>query len=429
MEHCYLKKGKDFMRKTSAALTWTIWSLAAVFYFYEFILRVSPSVMIPELMTSFGITASSVGILSAFYLYAYAPMQLPVGVLMDRYGVKRVLSTASIVCGIGALIFSIASTLFIAGIGRLLIGASSAFAFIAMVYVSSHWFPLKKRAFLIGIANSLAMLGASAGTGPLTMIIDSMGWRKAISLFGIFGILLGFAIYLILRKDRHNTEVEEETSHTKIHILESLKQVASKKTTWVNALAALLFYMTTTAFAGLWGLSFVQTAYNVSKEVAGYAMSMVFAGWLVGGPLTGLLSDYMGKRTTAIRIGILGALACLIPVIYFPSISIYAVYVLLFLVGLFSSAELLSFSLAIELNSVKAKATAAAFTNFVISCGDAVVQPFVGFLLDKNWGGVIENGIRAYDTKTYQIALSCLPITLILAFLLLFMIKKEQASS
>jgi MFS family permease len=382
--------------------------------------------MIPELMTSFEITASSVGFLSAFYLYAYAPMQLPVGLLMDRFGVKRILSIACVLCGAGALLFAIASNFTVASMGRLLIGGSSAFAFIAMVYVTSHWFPLKKRAFLIGIANSVAMLGASAGTGPLTVVIRDYGWRASIGVFGVFGVVLGVIVYLILRTDRHNSEVERETFHVKMHVLEKLKQVISKKSTWVNALAALFFYMTTTAFAGLWGLSFVQTAYSVSKEVAGFAMSMVFAGWLVGGPLTGLFSDFLGARKTTIRIGVLGTLFCLIPVIYFPGIPIYAVYVLLFFVGFFSSAELLSFILAIELSNVQAKATAAAFTNFIISIGDALVQPFVGFLLDFNWDGTMQNGIRIYKTGDYQVALSCLPIVLVLAYLLLFFIKEEK---
>lgn len=401
---------------------WTIWTLAAAFYFYEFVLRVSPSVMIPELMQSFGITASSIGILSAFYLYAYAPMQLPVGVLMDRFGIRKILSIASIICGIGALFFSISHSFSVACIGRSLIGIGSAFAFIAMVYVSSHWFPVKKRAFLIGLANSMAMLGASAGAGgPLATLIHSLGWRETISLFGIFGILLGIAVYLIFKKEQDTIEIEEAKSP----ILENLKLVIAKKATWINALAALFFYITTTAFGGLWGLSFVQTSHGVSKEVAGYAISMIFAGWLVGGPLTGFLSDFLGKRSSALRLGIIGSLICLIPVIYFPTISIYIVYALLFLIGFFSSAELLSFSLAIELNSIKAKATAAAFTNFLISCGDAVVQPFVGFLLDHNWSGTIANGLRIYSTKDYQTALTCLPIALIIAFLLLFFIKEK----
>lgn len=417
------------MATSSSFLKWALWISAALYYFYEFLLRVSPSVMVPELMQSFNITASHVGILSAFYLYAYAPMQLPVGVLMDRYGVKKVLSLACIACGVGALLFAIAQHLYVASLGRLLIGASSAFAFIAMVYVTSHWFPVKKRAFLIGIANSVAMLGASAGTGPLAMIIHNIGWRQGVTLFGIFGIILGIIVYFIFKIDKRDSAIEKETAHTKPHVLENLKQITTHKATWINALAALFFYMTTTAFAGLWGPSFLQTAYGVNKEVAGYAMSMVFAGWLVGGPMTGFLSDFFGKRKSTIGAGIIGALICLIPVIYIPVLSIYAVYALLFLVGLFSSAELLSFSLAIELNSVKAKATAAAFTNFIISCGDAVVQPLIGFLLDMNWAGVIENGIRVYSVGAYQAALSCLPISLALAGLLLIFVreKKHQA--
>ena len=413
-------------KESSRFIKWWVWALAAAFYFYEFVLRVSPSVMVPELMKSFGITASAVGVLSAFYLYAYAPMQLPVGILMDRYGVKKILSIASIICGIGALLFSAAGDLSVASLGRLMIGAGSSFAFIAMVYVTSHWFPPRKRAFLIGIANSIAMVGASAGSGPLTVVIHHLGWRKAIAGFGVFGVLLGILVYFIFKMDRHDKEVEKETSSEDTNILENLKVVTSKKSIWFNAIAALFFYMTTTAFAGLWGLSFVQTAYDVSKEVAGYAMSMVFAGWLVGGPLMGLWSDHIGKRKTAIRLGIIGALACLIPVIYAPFLPIAAVYVLLFCVGLFSSAELLSFSLAIELNSMRAKATTAAFTNFMISCGDAIVQPLVGFLLDFYWSGTLDEGIRVYTTRDYQMALTCLPVTLILGFICLFFFKEGK---
>jgi len=415
-------------KESSRFIKWWVWALAAAFYFYEFVLRVSPSVMVPELMKSFGITASAVGVLSAFYLYAYAPMQLPVGILMDRYGVKKILSIASIICGIGALLFSAAGDLSVASLGRLMIGAGSSFAFIAMVYVTSHWFPPRKRAFLIGIANSIAMVGASAGSGPLTVVIHHLGWRKAIAGFGVFGVLLGILVYFIFKMDRHDKEVEKETSSEDTNILENLKVVTSKKSIWFNAIAALFFYMTTTAFAGLWGLSFVQTAYDVSKEVAGYAMSMVFAGWLVGGPLMGLWSDHIGKRKTAIRLGFVGALACLIPVIYMPFIPIAAVYVLLFCVGLFSSAELLSFSLAIELNSMRAKATTAAFTNFMISCGDAIVQPLVGFLLDFYWSGTLDEGIRVYTTRDYQMALTCLPVTLILGFICLFFFKEGKMS-
>ena len=401
---------------------WLIWSFAAIFYFYEFVLRVSPSIMISELMQSFNITASAVGILSAFYLYAYAPMQLPVGMIMDRYGVKKVLSFASLICGMGAVFFAISQNLPLAGLGRFLIGAGSSFAFIAMVYVTS-WFDAKKRAFLIGVANSLAMLGASVGGGPLSTAMQILGWRLMIGLFGMFGLIIGVTIYFLFKEDTDNQKSEDSP---KTSFFEGLKSVVIKKNNWINALVALFFYVTTTAFGGLWGVSFLQNVYNVTKETASYAVSMIFIGWLVGGPVVGFWSDFVGKRNTLIRSGILGSLCCLIAVIYFPVIHIYSVYVLLFLLGFFSSAELLNFSVAIEQNSFKVRATAAAFTNFLISCGDAAVQPLIGFFLDRNWTGEMLRGIRVYSANNYQLAMTCLPVTLLIAFMLLFLIKEKQ---
>jgi len=415
------------MKKYSSGFKWLVWGLAATFYFYEFVLRVSPSVMVSELMKSFGITASMVGVLSACYLYAYAPMQIPVGIIMDHFGVKKALSLASLICGIGAIIFSATNYFALASFGRVMIGSGSAFAFVSMIYVTSHWFSVKKRAFLIGIANSLAMLGASAGAGgPLSVLVKNYGWQKVIAILGSFGILLAIVIFIVFKFDKRDEKVEKQTAKKDEHIFVNLLSVISKKRTWINAFAALFFYITTTAFGGLWGLSFIQEAYGVGKEVAGYAISMIFFGWLIGGPLMGFVSDFIGKRTTTIRIGIIGALISLFLVIYFPFFHVYVVYILLFFLGFFSSAELLNFSLAIELNSLKAKATAAAFTNFMVSVGDAASQYVVGFLLDSTWSGKILNGIRVYGTTDYQIALSILPVAMIFSFLLMFFIKEKK---
>lgn len=393
------------------ALRWIIWLLAALFYFYEFILRVSPSVILTDLMQKFSLNASQVGILSAFYLYAYAPMQLPVGLLMDRFGLKVILTLASIVCGIGTYLFAISPDFTFAALGRLLIGAASAFGFIAMVYVSTHFFSERKRAFLIGLANSIAMLGASCGTGPVSSIIKSLGWETTFKWFALFGIILGALIFFTLRKESTKSTTGDIPSYP-------LKKILASKNIWINAAIALFFYMTTTAFAGLWGPTYLENVKGLTKEASSYAMSVFFTGWLVGGPVIGFVSDYFQKRTKVIAYGIVGCLISLCLVLYL-NLPIYLTYSLLFLIGLFSAAELLNFTLAIEMTSLKAKATAAAFTNFLVSCGDSIIQPFVGFLLDLNWSGNIKEGVRVYSTQSYQIAMSVLPIALVLALILL----------
>ena len=100
------------------------------------------------------------------------------------------------------------------------------------------------------------------------------------------------------------------------------------------------------------------------------------------------------------------------------------VFGLMFILGVFSSAELLNFSIAIEVNAHYVKATAAAFTNFMVSMGDSIAQPLVGFLLDMRWQGAIANGIRIYKVSDYQMALAFLPIVMLVGFLVSFILKE-----
>jgi sugar phosphate permease len=403
------------------ALRWVIWLLAALFYFYEFILRVSPSVILTDLMQKFALNASQVGILSAFYLYAYAPMQLPVGLLLDRFGLKLILSIASVVCGLGTYLFAISPDFTFAALGRMLIGGASAFGFIAMVYVSTHFFSERKRAFLIGLANSIAMLGASCGTGPVSSVIHSIGWELTFKWFALFGLILGGLIFWTLRDEKSKSYTSDIKPYP-------IKNIITSSNLWINAGIALLFYMTTTAFAGLWGPTYLENVKGFSKEASSYGMSILFSGWLIGGPLIGLVSDYVRTRTNVIAFGIVGCFVSLSLVMYL-NLSLSLTYLCLFLVGIFSAAELLNFTLAIEMTSLKAKATAAAFTNFLVSCGDALIQPFVGFLLDVKWTGGIKEGVRVYSASSYQFALSVLPIALLLALFLLRILNNRLSKN
>lgn len=411
------------MQNRSGILRWFIWGLAAFFYFYEYLLRVSTSVMVPEMMQAFKVDAALVGVLSAFYFYSYAPMQIPVGMLMDRFGAKKLLSIASLVCAAGIILFGVSHAIWQACGGRLLMGLGSSIAFVAMVFVCTHWFEKPKRALLVGLANSIGMLGAICGQGPLSLTIKKFDWRITCIWLGVVGVILAIVIYFVIGK-RKETSTALERPTTGSHLLKGIKHLCKSVHSWNNAIITLFFYMTTTAIGGLWGVPFIQRAHGVSKHAAGFATSMLFFGWLVGGPIMGFISDRLKNRKMVILVTLILTLLSLLGVIYGTNLPIVYIYLLMFATGFFSSGELLNFTLSTELNPKQYKGTAIAFTNFIVASGSAVIQPLVGYFLDKSWDGKTLNGVNIYSVKDFQNAFLILPILLAIAILMTFFLKE-----
>lgn len=376
-------------------------------------------------MAAFNTDAGKIGAISAIYFYIYAPMQLPVGLLMDRFGARKLLSMAAVVCGIGGIIFGVALNLEILSAGRLLMGLGSSFAFVGLLYITSHWFPHSQMSLLIGIANSVSMIGAVAGEGPISILETVIGWRYTMILIGGIGILLGIFIFLVVRQAPSGSIKKGK----KINLYEawnSLKGVLAHPFSWLNAAIAMLLYTPTVAFAALWGVPFLMHNHGMDRDLAGFASSSIYIGWILGGPLIGHLSDYFQRRRPFLKVGsLLGGLA-LAPVILLTNLPPVLIFVLFILVGIFSATELLNFSYAIDLHSNKATGSAVAFTNFVTMLGGAVFQPLVGWLLDLFWSGGFNGKIKTYSHADYKLAMICFPISFFIAFLLSFFLKEKS---
>ncbi|MDB2614439.1 MFS transporter, partial [Chlamydiales bacterium] len=228
-------------------LRWVIWGCSVLFFFYEFFLRISPSVMVSELMRDFHVNSEALGNLSAYYFYIYAPMQIPVGILMDRFGARRLMTLAVLSCGLGGVLFGMANALSTAEFARVLMGFGSSFAFVSMIFIASHWLPTKYLAILIGIGNSFGMAGAFGGEGPLSIAVENFGWRMTSIAFGVAGIVFAFIIYLLFR----GVELPEKIKHLRAkslgHAFKSFKEVLHNRETWLIALVSLMFYLTTAA--------------------------------------------------------------------------------------------------------------------------------------------------------------------------------------
>ena len=408
------------------AFAWVIFSTAVAFFLYEFIIRVFPAVMEPELRADFGLTAGAFGATIAFYYYAYAPMQIPVGILMDRYGARYLLTIAALVCALGCLLFGFGEEIWMLRIGRFLMGAGSAVGFVGYVYVASHWFPSNRLAFLVGFGNSIGMLGGILGEGPFAYPVHTFGWRPATLGLGTLGLLVAIILALAIRNQPRSTGSDISEVPTLRESAKSFLLVCKEPQIWLNAICGFFLFATINAFGGLWGVPFLQQAYGLSKQTAGFTATMTFLGLIAGGPIIGSLSDKVARRKSFLIASSLLGFISIIPVIYFLETPVWLVFGCLFLAGFFSGGQLLNFSFAIETMPRIAKGSATAVTNFIVMASGALIQPFVGLVLDAFWDGAMEGGRPIYDLETYQHAMSFFPLSFLIAALLALFLKERR---
>ena len=414
---------------TNPCLPWIVWGLGCLFYFYEFLLQVSPGVMGSELMHDFSVTSQTLGILSGVYFYSYAAMQIPGGVLMDRFGPHRLLTLATAICALSTVAFGMTDNFFTACIARLMIGFGSAFAAVGAMKLASSWFPPKRFAFLTGLMVTIGMLGAIGGEAPLALLIDYFGWRNSMEILGAVGLFIAILILLIAKdapeksQTMLNHPVEEEP------LLSSLLTLIKNKQLWLVATYGGLMYMSTPVFCGLWGVPFLMFKMHLSKTVAANYISLVFIGWAVAGPLWGLFSNRLGERKPPMRYAGIGALITSSLFIFAPIKSGLPIQILLFTFGVFSAGFLPAFAVAKELCSKRYVATSLSFMNMMNMVGIALAQPLIGFVLDRLWQGDIVNKVRIYPISAYHIALSILPLGILLSLFILPFIKETYCQS
>jgi len=412
-----------FRRKV---LPWIVWGLGCVFYFYESLLQVSPSVMGTELMRDFSITSQTLGFLSGIYYYSYSPMQLPCGVMMDRFGPRYMLTIATTICAVSTIAFGVTDSLFMASFARLMIGFGSAFAAVGTMKLAANWFPSDRFALLTGLMVTVGMLGAISGETPLALLVDNHGWRQSMNIMGIIGLVLAALIFLIAKDHPYRAAHKEHKDAAAHHepMLASLVTLLKNKQLWLVATYGGLMYMSTPVFCGLWGVPFLMFKMHISKSVAANYISLVFVGWAIASPLWGIYSNQIGLRKPPMYIGAIGALVTSILFIYAPIESGWLMGALLLSFGLFSAGFLCAFSVAKELCSNHYVATGLGFMNMLNMVGIAIAQPFIGFILDAFWAGDMLHNVRVYPLYAYYIGLAILPICILIALLILPKIRE-----
>ena len=405
----------------AGARAWLIWSLGAFCFGYAFFLRVTPSVMVDELMRDFAVGGAMLGNLSAIYFYAYAGLQLPVGVMLDRWGPRRMLAAAITIAALGGALFASADTVALAYLGRLLVGAGCAVGFVGTLTLATQWFPPERFAFLTGMTMLVGMLGGVAGQGPLAAAVEALGWRETLWLAATLGAVLAASIWLVVRDQPPGAPAAIRGSSPGPDLLADLRAILSGSQNWVIALHAGATAAPMLAYGALWGVPHLGQAYGFSRPVAAASASLVLIGWAAGAPLAGWISDRLARRRPVLIVGALLSLLFWPALLYTPGLPREAAGCLLFAVGMTSGAMIVSYAVAREFAPARASGASIGLINMMSVGSGAIFQPVVGALLDANWDGTMQAGARVYSLAAYEMALlvmpACAAVGLITAFL------------
>ena len=379
------------------------WSVGALFYIFQFLLRVSPGVMINELMRDFHATATQIGSFVGISTMAYALAQLPSGFLIDRLGPRPVILGAILLCIGGNCLIAGTDSYRLAQLGRVLIGLGSAPAFIAVGKIGSAWIAPQRRGLVFGLTSAGGTMGALVGSALLPRFVDHQGWRFTLYFVAALGVLILITAAKCLPKDHLRGLRKWSLSSYTSNLTESFRIVFLSSANWLAALSAVGGYLAVPIVADLWGSYYLSTVYALSRVEAARTTSIIYVGLFIGSLVLPSISDRSKGRAVLIRISLLvlaGLMGLLILAVDWPQAVLLFLF---FLIGFFSAVGLLCYALATETSALTHTATVTGFINCLVMLGSAMVQRQSGILLDENWIGHVEaDGTRRYLVESFS---------------------------
>lgn len=401
-------------------------ALGALFYFYEYILRVSPSLYGSSFYSDFSVDISLFATFSSFYFYAYTPMQLIGGVLVDRVNLKILLSAAVFLCALGTFAISLSHEYSIASVGRFLEGLGSAFAFLGALKIIATYLPSQHFSRALGVVTSLGSLSIILSLAPLiykgpSIVWIEYNWRNLLLVSSFIGFALCF--FFLLAPTPKKTDLNSDQI-TFPEYFSELFLLLKKPVLWITALISGLMYMPIVMLSVEWGRPYLQLSRHYSYNKALIAGGGILMGWSIGALIMGIIGDQYrhSLRFIFILLGISSFISCLLSLtfLYCPSMHFYLLCTIGFLIGIFTSSQILTFFITYYLAPSPIRGSAFGLINLFAVLGGAIFQLIVNLFLDNAWDGTYNllSFSNSYSIQSYQLTLMFIPLAFFISGLL-----------
>lgn len=400
-----------------------IWSIAAIFFLYEFFLRTFVGSIAHQLIDNLHLNIEQFTLMGSAYYLAYGLMQMPVGILADKFGIKKIMIFATLTCALATFLFAHSHSFTQALLARFFMGFGSSFAFVCLLVIASNWFPKRFFGFFAGASQFIGTMGPALAGGPLiSWLVDShTSWRLALSSIGAFGIILAVLSLLFVKgKPRGGQNTLLFLSKDEPIIIR-LKRLLKTKQAWAVASYSASVYVAIAVIAAVWGTDYLQ-AVGLSQKSAAYMISIAWIAYAIGCPAFGFLSDFTKRRKPFLMLCALLGLISMSLMLYGHFTSESAYEPLFFMLGLAATGQNIGFAAIAEHTSPNIKASALGLNNGLITLAGAVMPLAIGYLISLSSHG---SNAGHLPLHSFIFGLSLLPATYIIALITSVIFFKE----
>lgn len=418
-------QNEDLILKYSTLQPWFVCLSAALFFFYEFIQMGMFNSLAPELMRDFNLSATQAGNLSATYFYADVIFLLLAGVLVDRFSVRKIILSAGILCTIATAVFALSTSVLLAGISHFVSGIGNAFCFLSCIKLSSRWFSSRRLALIISITITVAMMGGVVAQAPLTFLAQAIGWRHAVLIDALLGVLIVIINWYFVQD--HPPASDNTEKQTNLEIVSSqskLRFALLNSQNWLGGIYTCLLNLPIFLLGELWGVMYLVQTQHVSRLQASYITTMIFVGTIIGSPLVGWFSDHIGRRRVPMILGAILSLITILIIMFVPGLNAIALLLLFLILGIFTSAQIISYPAIAESNPKVLTGTASGLAAVLIMGGGAVFQPLFGWLMDLHWNKTIINNVAIYSHADFMRGMMIVPIAFAVGLIAALLIRE-----
>ena len=405
---------------------------AATFFLFSFINLNSFDALNQTLRAFYHVNALALSNLSAMYFYANIIFMIPAGLLLDRFSTRYLLLIVMMISILATFVFISSHNLNIAMIARFTMGAASTFCLLSTAKLTSRWFAPTRSASIMGWVVTMAMLGGVIAQQLPGIIHLTGSWQSALSLIGILGFFLWCLILIFVHDNPPHRVLEaqdEQAALKKSGFWKIFFIALFNKQTWLAGIYAQLLTLPIVVMGALWMKDYVMTVFHATTFQAGLAASFVFLGVLIGCPLAGIISDHLKRRKTPMLVGAVLTTATALLLISERNLPPLAIYLDFFLMGLFSGSQVITYALVIESNPKNTTALSESIASMIIMAAGAIFQPLFGYLLERNWNGLVQNNTAIYSASDFHNAIWLLPIAFGVSVLISLFIKETYCRS